>query len=102
MANFGNSESGPFDHHLGAIFSNSSNGILSADHASNFAAGPLDEFTILLKIRRCGAIDIDPNLILNKKFFRPGRVYRGALSREVSLYCKKSIFAGKSTLVNAP
>ena len=25
-----------------------SNGILSADHASNFAAGPLDEFTILL------------------------------------------------------
>ena len=47
MANFGNSDSGPFDHHLGASFSNSSNGILSADHASNFAAGPLDEFTIL-------------------------------------------------------
>ena len=36
------------------------------------------------------------------KFFRPRRVYRGALSREVSLYYKKSIFAGKSTLVNAP
>ena len=34
--------------HLGASFGNSSNGILSADHASNFAAGPLDEFNILL------------------------------------------------------
>ena len=52
LANFGNSESGPFDRHLEARFIYS-NRVQSADHASNFAAGPLDGFTILFSTN-CG------------------------------------------------